>query len=73
MRVVEGRRYTRALELLHADLNLRQATVILELRVFGHIDSRIFGLLRSERNSIKAEPRFAPDLIHRRSCLQQFH
>ena len=73
MRVVVGHRDTCALELLHADLNLRQATVILELRVFGHVYSRNFGLLRSERNSIEAEPRFAPDLIHRRSCLQQFH
>ena len=72
MRVVVGRRYARALELLHADLNLRHAAVVLELRVFGHIDSRIFGLHRSERNSIEADPRFAPDLIHRRSCLQRF-
>ena len=67
-----GRRYTRAIELLHADLNLRQAVVVLELRVFGHIDSRIFGLHRSEWNSIEADPRFAPDLIHRRPCLQRF-
>ena len=66
MRVVMGRSYTRAIELLHADLNLRQAAVVLELRVFGHIDSRIFGLHRSERNSIEANPCFAPDLIHRR-------
>jgi hypothetical protein len=44
MRVVVGRRYTRATELLYADLNLRQAVVVLELRVFGHIDSRIFKL-----------------------------
>ncbi len=67
-----GHRYTRALELLHADLNFRQAAVVLELRVFGHIDSRFFGLHRSERHSIEAEHRFAPDLIHRRSCLQRF-
>jgi hypothetical protein len=53
-------------------LNFRQAAVVLELRVFGHIDSRFFGLHRSERHSIEADPRFAPDLIHRRSCLQRF-
>ncbi len=29
-----GRRYTRALEIPHADLNLRQAAVVFELRVF---------------------------------------
>ena len=63
-----GRSDTRAFELLHADLNLSHAAVVLELRVFGHIDSRIFGLRRSERNSIEANPCFAPDLIHRRPC-----
>ncbi len=33
MRVVMGRSDTRALKLLHADLNLRQAAVVLEFRV----------------------------------------
>ena len=64
-----GRRYTCAIELLHADLNLRQAAVVLELRVFAHIGSRIFGLHRSEWISSEADPCFAPDLIHWRSCL----
>ena len=67
-----GRRYTRALEFLHANLNFRQAAVILELRVFGHVASRIFGLHRSELDSIEAEPRFALDLIYRRPCLRRF-
>ena len=67
-----GRSYTLAIEILHADLNLRQAAVVLELRVFGHFDSRIFGLHRPKRNSIEANPCFAPDLIHRRPGLQRF-
>ncbi len=55
-----GHCYTRASEFLHADLNLRQAAIVLELRVIGHVTSRIFGLHRSERNSIEANLRFAP-------------
>jgi len=55
-----GHRYTRASEFLHADLNLRQAAIVLELRVIGHVASRIFGSHRSERDSIESNLRFAP-------------
>ena len=47
-----GRSYTRASELLDADLNLRQAVIVLELQGNGHFASRIIGLRRSLRNSI---------------------
>ena len=38
-----GRRNTHATELLHADLNLGQAVVVLELRELSHIASRSLG------------------------------
>ncbi len=60
MRVVAGQRYTRASELLYAGSNFRQTAIVLELRAIGHTASRIFGLHRSERNSIEANLRFAP-------------
>ena len=33
-----GRRYARAFELLHSNLYFSQTPIVLEFRVFGHID-----------------------------------
>ena len=59
MRVVVGHRCTRASELLHTDLYVWQAVIVLELRVIDHVASRIVqafdGLRRQTDGSDQSE------------------